>query len=177
MGGAGRRAGFTLIELLIALSILAVGILATAALFPTGYTTVASSGNATMANAAAQQILEDLRSVDFVNLPVLNGFDTGGPAGSVAGLPSAATNPVENAIARKWGFALDGGVVKWGLNATEQSIWVPLTAGSGGAVPLGARGRIAVVDVNTSLRRVNVTLTLPGGGTITGSSLYANMML
>src|SRR5574337_528032 len=73
MGGAGRRAGFTLIELLIALSILAVGILATAALFPTGYTTVASSGNATMANAAAQQILEDLRSVDFVNLPVLNG--------------------------------------------------------------------------------------------------------
>lgn len=66
--------GLTLIEVLIASAILAVGLLALLSAFPIGYVDVNVSGGQSKATAYAQQMLEQLKNIPFVEL-----LEAGGP--------------------------------------------------------------------------------------------------
>ncbi len=63
-----RENGFSAIEVLIAMSILAVALLAIASMFPTAYTNVDRSGEETMAATLAQQRIEWLRNQSYASL-------------------------------------------------------------------------------------------------------------
>jgi len=146
--------GFTLIEILIGITILVVGILGVATMFGTGFTNVAEGGRMTMAITAARQMLEDIRTVPFDNLPNLSGFDTNNSG------TQPANNP-ERGIARKWRYALAGDGTGWGFTAAEKARWQSLGVGS---VPFGARGQISVVNQTATLRRITITVPVPGRG-------------
>jgi prepilin-type N-terminal cleavage/methylation domain-containing protein len=148
--------GFTLVEIMIGLTILVVGILGVASMFGTGYTNVAEGGRMTLAVTAARQMLEDIRTIPFENLPNLNGFDTNNPG------TQPASNP-EREIARKWRYALAGDGVGWGFTAAEKARWHNL--GVGNAL-FGARGQIAVANQTATLRLITITVPVPGWGAI-----------
>ena len=147
-----RQAGFSLIELLIGMSIMAVALLSIAAMFSTGYTDVHAGGRTTMGTSAARQIIEDIQTLPFDRLVNLNGVNTAN-AGT---LP--ASNP-ERDLVRKWRYALAGEGTGWAYTVGEKAMWSILT---NGGVPLGASGQIAVVQNSPTLRRITVTVQLPG---------------
>jgi prepilin-type N-terminal cleavage/methylation domain-containing protein len=91
--------GFSLIELLIGMTIMAVALLSIAAMFSTGYNDVGYGGKATVAAAAARQVIEDMQNLPFANLALLNNYNTTGA------LPGA--NP-EREVARKFRDVLAG---------------------------------------------------------------------
>jgi prepilin-type N-terminal cleavage/methylation domain-containing protein len=148
--------GFTLIEIMIGLTILVVGILGVASMFGTGYTNLAEGGRMTLAVTAARQMLEDIRTIPFNNLPNLNGFDTNNPG------TQPANNP-EREIARKWRYALAGDGTGWGFTTAEKARWHNL--GVGNAV-FGAGGTIAVANLGATMREVTITVPVPGRGAI-----------
>jgi Tfp pilus assembly protein PilV len=142
---------------MIGLTILVVGILGVAGMFGTGYTNVAEGGRMTLAVTAARQMLEDIRTIPFNNLPNLNGFDTNNPG------TQPANNP-EREIARKWRYALAGDGTGWGFTTAEKARWQNL--GVGNAL-FGARGQITVGDTtpqNPTMRQATITVPVPGRG-------------
>ena len=147
------QTGFSLIELLIGMSLMAVALLSIAAMFATGYSDVHAGGRTTMATAAARQILEDIQTVPFDRLVNLNNFDTR----NAASLP--ASNP-ERDLARKWRYALAGEGTGWPVyTIAEKAMWSTLTISG---VRLGVDGQISVVQDSPTLRRITVTVQLPG---------------
>ena len=159
--------GFSLIELLIGMSIMAVALLSIASMFATGYTDVMAGGKATMATAAARQMLEDIQTLPFNNLVNLNNTGTN----STADLPAA--NP-ERDLVRKWRYALAGDSLVWGFTTAEKAMWSTLTVSG---VPLGATGRITVVDQDNppTLRQVTVTVTVPGQPIVQFATLISRL--
>ena len=155
-GGSALRApqtGLSLIELLIGMSLMAVALLSITAMFSIGYSDVHGGGKTTMATAAARQILEDMQALPFDRLVNLNNFNTTN-AGS---LP--ASNP-ERDLARKWRYALAGEGTGWPVySVAEKAMWSTLTISG---IPLGVNGQIAVVQDSPTLRRITVTVQLPG---------------
>lgn len=143
--------GFTLIEVLLGMTILMVGLLGIAAMFPMAFITVHDAGKMTMGLTAARQILEDVRSVPFDEIINLNSFDTN----NASTLP---TNPTPREVARRWRYALAGEGNGFTYTTDEKSRWASLS--SAGAT-FGARGRITVVAVSATLNRVTVTVTIP----------------
>ncbi len=71
-----KEPGFSLLEVLIAISIMAVAILAIASMFPTGYTNVHRSGVDTVAVTLAQQRLEWLRNQAYLSAALAAGTTT-----------------------------------------------------------------------------------------------------
>jgi len=152
----GRRVGgrgFTLIEILIGMTVLTIGILGVTSMFGTGYINVGEGARMTMAVTAATQMLEDIRTIPFANLPNLNGFDTN------ASGTQPANNP-ERGIARKWRYALAGPGTGWNFTAAETAMWYNL--GVGNAL-FGAEGTIAVVSQTATLQLVTVTVATHSG--------------
>jgi prepilin-type N-terminal cleavage/methylation domain-containing protein len=157
---ASRHGGFSLIELLIGMSILAVGLLAIAGMFSTGYMDVAGGGKTTMATTAARQLLEDIRTLPFDRLTDLNGFNTSNtgtvPAVDVALNPGRA---MAINMARKWRYVLAGNGAGWNLTSPETDPWDTLRVAN---VPFGARGTVAVASPTATLRQITVTVFIPG---------------
>ena len=60
-----RTSGFSLLEVLFATTILTVGLLAVASLYPTGYQNIAYGGGMTTATSLGQQKIEALRNFPF----------------------------------------------------------------------------------------------------------------
>jgi type IV pilus assembly protein PilV len=58
-----RSRGFTLVEVLVALTVLSVGLLAVAALFPSGTRKIRSAKKTSAATYAAQQLVEQVRAL------------------------------------------------------------------------------------------------------------------
>jgi prepilin-type N-terminal cleavage/methylation domain-containing protein len=161
---AGR--GFTLIELLLGMTILVVGLLGIVGMFSTGYTNVAEGGRLTMALAGAQQMLEDLRTLPFDTLGTLHGFDTTNAGSQPAAAPARD-------LARKWRYALAGDGPGWAFTAVEQQRWARLS--SGGA-PFAGQGTLSVVAQSATLRRVTVTVPVPGRGlTVQLTTLFSRL--
>ena len=77
--------GFSLLEVLIAISILAVAILAIASMFPTAYTTVHRSGVDTVAVTLAQQRFEELRNQAYLSAALAAGTTTEAALSGYAG--------------------------------------------------------------------------------------------
>jgi len=161
----GRDGGFSLIELLIGMSIMAVALLSIATMFSTGYTDVAAGGKVTMATAAARQMIEDIQTLPFANLPNLNNKGTNAPGD----LPAA--NP-ERALVRKFRYALAGDDAAWGFTVAEKGMWYTLTVSG---VPLGGTGRITVADQSPTLRLVTVTVTVAGRPDVQLSTLISRL--
>jgi prepilin-type N-terminal cleavage/methylation domain-containing protein len=154
--------GFTLIELLIGMTILTFGLLGIATMFPMGYLVVNDAGKMTMTLTGTRQILEDVRSIPFQNLPNLNGFDTS----NSATLP--ASDP-EREIARRWRYALKGEGNGFTYTAAEKAKWSTLTTSTSSpntsttlSGPFGAKGTISVVNQTATLSRITITITIPG---------------
>jgi prepilin-type N-terminal cleavage/methylation domain-containing protein len=114
------RNGFTLVELLVGVTFLSVGLLAIAAMFPMGYVVVNESGKMTMTLTGARQILEDVRTVPFVDLTDLNGFDTTDSATLPADEP-------QRTVVRRWRYALAGEGNGFTYTSTEKSRWASLS--------------------------------------------------
>jgi len=148
--------GFTLIEMMIGMTILLFGLLGIAAMFPMGYVVVTDAGKMTMTVTGSRQILEDVRSVPFVNLINLNGFDSN----NAATLPAAQP---ERDLARRWRYALAGEGSGFTYTAAEKASWRTLaTTSSTTSASFGARGTITVVAQTATLRLITVTITVPG---------------
>jgi|RhiMetdeSRZDD1v2_1073273.scaffolds.fasta_scaffold59309_4 Tfp pilus assembly protein PilV len=143
--------GFTLIEILIGMTILMVGLLAIAAMFPFAFVAVNESGKMTMTLTGQRQILEDIRSVPFTQLVNLNGFDTTNTGTLPAGAP-------EREIARRWRYALAGEGNGFTYTADEKSRWSTLSTAGG---TFGGRGRITVTSPSATLRLVTITISIP----------------
>jgi prepilin-type N-terminal cleavage/methylation domain-containing protein len=139
-GHVFRDEGFTLVELLIGMTILAVGLLSIATMFPTGYSDVTGGGKTTMAAAAARQILEDMHTLPFGNLGDLNGLDTSVANSLNVVAPVDATKDPGRTTARNI--------------ATR---WMATFAGT------GATGRIDVANPSATLRQITVTIRFPRG--------------
>lgn len=158
--------GFTLIELLMASVILVACLLAIANMMPTGHTNITDAGKRTMALTAARQILEDMRSVPYGNLLVLNGFDTN----SAGTLPDGSTNPTEQNLARRWRYTLAGDAPGFDITPMEQATWTPLFRGVATASgELGGRAQVSVANFTCpfthpgcQLRVATVVITFPG---------------
>ena len=137
-----RGRGFSLIELLIGMTILAVGLLSIATMFPTGYSDVTGGGRTTMAAATARQILEDMHTIPFGNLGDLNGLDTSVANSLNLVAPVDATKDPGRTIARNI--------------ATR---WMATFAGT------GASGHIDATSPGGSatLRQITVTVRFPRG--------------
>ena len=146
------QAGFSLIELLIGMSIMAVALLSIAAMFSTGYNDVHAGGRTTMGTSAARQMIEDIQTLPFDRLVNLNGVNTA----SVGTLP--ANNP-ERDLVRKWRYALAGEGTGWTYTIAEKAMWSVLSTSG---ARLGATGQIAVIQDSPTLRRITVTVQLPG---------------
>jgi prepilin-type N-terminal cleavage/methylation domain-containing protein len=139
-GHVFRGRGFSLIELLIGMTILAVGLLSIATMFPTGYSDVTGGGKTTMAAATARQILEDMHTIPFGNLGDLNGLDTSVANSLNAVAPVDATKDPGRTIARNI--------------ATR---WMATFAAT------GATGQISVTSPSATLRQITVTVRFPRG--------------
>lgn len=150
--GLQSKSGFTLLEVLISAALLAVALLAVAAMFPTGYTSIADAGKMTMALTAARQILEDVGDLPFDRINNMNGFDTLNLATLPAGDP-------EQTIARRWRYALAGEGDGFTFTTTEKDEWSTLSTGN---ATLRARGQIGVAALSASLNQVTITITYPG---------------
>lgn len=73
------QAGFTLVEGLVAASIVIVGFLGVAQLFPTGYSNITYGGNQTLATNYAQQKIERLKALSFDSINSDNCSNVGEP--------------------------------------------------------------------------------------------------
>ena len=67
------KSGFSLLEILIGATVLAVGLLGVATLFPVAYLNVDSGGKRTEATALAQSFIEQLRTIGANNFDAMAG--------------------------------------------------------------------------------------------------------
>lgn len=162
---ATRQTGFSLIELLVGMSIMAVALLSIAAMFSTGYSDVGAGGKTTMATAAARQMIEDMQTLPFANLPNLNNRGTN----RTTDLPAA--NP-ERALVRKWRYALAGDDGTWAFTPTERAMWSTMTVEG---VPFGGTGRILVVNQSPTLVLVTAIVSVPGRPDVQLSTLISRL--
>lgn len=96
-----NAAGFSLLEVLFATTILTVGLLAVASLYPTGYQNIAYGGGMSTASSLGQQQIEALRHLPFdlggtctTPAPDLACLDTAGvPPGGAPSASETITNP------------------------------------------------------------------------------------
>ncbi len=91
-----REGGFSLIEVLVAITILAVGLLALALLQTTAIKGNALASKSTIATQLAQDLLEQLKDMPFaaITSSPTTGFDTGTMKPRYGNLPGAAgVNP------------------------------------------------------------------------------------
>lgn len=93
---ANRNEGFSLIEVLVALTILAVGLLALALLQTTAIKGNALSSKATVATQLAQDRLEQFKNVPWSGMvsSVATGYDTATMTPVTANLPASAGDSV-----------------------------------------------------------------------------------
>jgi len=129
---AGRRRndrGMTLIEVLVALSILAVALLALAPLFTISVKTNASAHQLTNANTLAREKLEELSGYprSDTRLKVLDTKNASGPGGAaITGATVGACDPVPGASpARTW---CENDLPKWyqpSTGATSYAVTSP----------------------------------------------------
>ncbi len=70
---AGREMGFTLVEVMVAMTVLAVGLLAISGMVPTAYTNISASGVDTRALGLAQERLDQLRIEPWTSLALTAG--------------------------------------------------------------------------------------------------------
>ena len=69
--------GLTLLEILVAITVLCVGLLAVAMLFPTSSGNIDYGGNMSQATALAQEKMEQLRNTSFASIAGGNDAPTG----------------------------------------------------------------------------------------------------
>ena len=72
--------GFTLVELLVALTLMAIGILAVVQMQVVGMKTSSIANNLSVATGLANEVMEDIQSWDLNTPPVVNLFDPPAPA-------------------------------------------------------------------------------------------------
>jgi len=96
------KSGFTLLEILIGATVLAVGLLGVATLFPVAYLNVDSGGKRTEATALAQSFIEQLRTIGANNFDAMAGPF---PATGFNGLDT--TNCQVNATCLAWQGQVD----------------------------------------------------------------------
>jgi hypothetical protein len=163
-----------LIELLFAISLLAVGLLALAPMFSTGYSDVSAGGRRSLGLAATRQLLEDVRALPFERIDDLANFRTDVPASLVP--VNAALDPgrtMVREVARKWVYSLAGDQPAWAFTVAEKARWETLSIM--GNTPSGA-GTVVVETVSPTIRRVTVSVTLPGQfGGVTLATLIARL--
>ncbi len=101
------KGGFSLLEVLISASILAVGLLGLATIFPVAYLNVDSGGKQTEATSLAQSFVEQLRTIESTNFDGMvgnfpatgfNGMNTANCQGNVAGAPSGICTAWRNTL-------------------------------------------------------------------------------
>lgn len=99
VGGRGirNRQGFTMIELLIAISILAVALLALISTLPTGHANVDQAGRMSRAIALAQQNFEVVKNSAFP--PAAGACPAPAPAGLACTLAVSLTGTTPNRLA------------------------------------------------------------------------------
>jgi Tfp pilus assembly protein PilV len=165
MKSASTNRGFTLVELLVGMTFLMVSLLAIAAMFPMAYVVTNEAGKTTMTLTGARQIIEDIRSLPFSQVASMNNFDTN----SYSSLPASGT---PRTIARRWRYALAGAGNGFTFTTTERSQWGSL---ANAGVAFGARGRITVTTVSSTLLRVTVTISVPNRADRTIATLIASM--
>ncbi len=143
------KGGFSLIEVMISASILAVGLLGIAAIFPVAYLNVDSGGKQTEASALSQSLIEELRTLAVIDPANFDAVVGNFPAGGFNGMNTA--NCQGNQICINWRNTLNfanGGQLPQGAGT------VTMTCQDGaGAVQLCTNPQ------PTWLATVNVTVT------------------
>jgi hypothetical protein len=151
------------------MTILAVGVLGTLGMFHAGYNNVGEGGRTTMALAAARQMIEDVHTVPYAELTILNNFDTNTP-------PGPTTSVIGLAVARKWRYALAGEGGGWTFTTAEKQQWTKLMSGVGSGTTVAGKGQISVDNapgtVAGTVLRVTVTVRVPSNGRTTRLVAY-----
>jgi prepilin-type N-terminal cleavage/methylation domain-containing protein len=72
-----NQRGMTLLEILVAVTVLVVGILAVAIMFPTSSSNIDFGGKTSKATALAQEKIEEMRNTTFTSIAAGNDSPTG----------------------------------------------------------------------------------------------------
>ena len=70
--------GMTLLEILVAITVLCVGLLAVAVMYPTSSTNIDYGGSMSLGTALAQEKIEEFRNLSFDSITAGNDAPTGG---------------------------------------------------------------------------------------------------
>lgn len=127
------KGGFSLIEVMISASILAVGLLGIAAIFPVAYLNVDSGGKQTEASALSQSFIEELRTLAVIDPANFDAVVGNFPAGGFNGMSTA--NCQGNQICINWRNTLNfanGGQLAQGVG----TVTMTCQDGAGNGVPL-----------------------------------------
>lgn len=150
-----RDAAFTVVEVVVAAMVLAVAVVLTASMFPTGHQQLADATRTTSAVAAGRQILEDIGGLPFDSVRRLDGFDTA----NATSVP--ADNP-ELAVARRWRYIIAGPGGGFSFTPAELAQY-------GAVTPLGGAASVRVssppngnCSPSGSRCQATVTVSLPG---------------
>ena len=156
--------GLTLIEVLFAISVMAIGLLGVAGMFPAGLRSVITGGHTSKATTLVREMVEMIQADTFDSLDsYYNGFDTKPLTTGLMTVPPTFTCPVTPAVP-------DYNKKKWTCD-----MLIAGTADSGQGLP-GGYGTIRVDCVNpngtlnptvpcpTELRLVTVTVTWTNQG-------------
>ena len=163
--GLRDKGGFSLLEVLIGATILAVGLLGVATMYPVAYVNVDSGGKLTEASALAQSFLEQLRAIGATNFDAMaDDFPAGFDGMSTA-------NCQGNATCIAWRNALD--VANGGqLPQAVGTVAIACQDGAGNPVPAlppndcvppSQSGWLGIISVTVNwadLRNPNRTVTL-----------------
>lgn len=151
----GRDAAFTVLEVLVAVMVLAIAVVLTASMFPTGHQQLADAARTTSAVAAGRQILEDIGGLPFDSVRRLDGFDTANAASVPIGNP-------ELAVARRWRYMIAGPGGGFSFTPAELAQY-------GAVPPLGGAASVRVsspphgnCSPTGSRCQATVTVSLPG---------------
>jgi len=160
------RPGLTLIEVLFAISVMAIGLLGVASMFPAGLRSVITGGHTSKATTLVREMVEMIQADTFSNLDTYyNGFDTTPLTTGLMAVPPTFTCPVNPALP-------DYNKKKWACDM----LGAGAGAGASGQGLPGAYGTVRVDCVNptgtinpsvpcpTELRLVTVTVTWTSQG-------------
>ncbi len=144
------KGGFSLLEVLISASILAVGLLGLATIFPVAYLNVDSGGKQTEATSLAQSFIEQLRTIGSTNF---DGMTGNFPANGFTGMSTANCqgNSPNAQICSNWRNTLN--VVNGGL--LPQGVGTVTITCPDGAIP---PNEVVCVPSFPTLATVNVTV-------------------
>lgn len=154
--GLKDKRGFTLIEILIGASVLAVGLLGLATIYPVAYLNVDSGGKLTEASALSQSFMEELRTLAVIDPPNFDAVIGDFPANGFNGM--STTNCQGNLNCINWRNQLDmafNGQLPQGVG----TVTIACTDGAGNPVPApppndcvapSQFGWIATIDVRVN---------------------------